>query len=587
MMVRSSKRKKPNSSTLGSISAFDYEDVVSLCDVSRACILGSHEELSRLISEGKSVRSCDNRGFTPLHLAAESGHLECCRILLTSDDTEINKPSFCEITPLMKAAEGNCIDLVKLLISSGADTNAVDSDGNSCFDRALDNDNIELFKYLLSKTDPNISSFEGWSIAHTCARDHQKLYLKLIIEDPRYLWEPTCYGITPLHLAAQHGNLDCAKLLVESKVIVKDEHSNSEIFILNKPAEDGVTPIFLAAQNKHFDTLSYLLDSGADVSVVSDLGTVLHSAVVGNAHTCIRLLLERGADVEGGIGKTSVDTPLSQAVFNGDKEVVSILLEFNADPLCRSSDEYSSSPLHLAFQTITKGPFNETDLTEHHDILSLIVEKISPAKVDSAISKEIVASTLDDSGKVELFQMLPGLISWSISRLWSHEVVIDIVHDSFIKCLAYLIRCNYHFLSTDFVNESLWAYFRPSEACSYRKKLACLALFDQTTRLSIEFYSLLVGRHFLNDDVDYNVLSIVGRLANEPRTLVDLCKLKIRILLPCSTDFTDIVKSLDINNACKEIISFQRNCHVTLDILEKFSDNDSLSEEEIINYLVM
>ena len=61
-------------------------------------------------------------------------------------------------------------------------------------------------------------------------------------------------GLTALVLAAREGDLECAKLLLESGADV------------NQPTEYGWTPLLTATNNRHYKLAEYLIEHGADVN---------------------------------------------------------------------------------------------------------------------------------------------------------------------------------------------------------------------------------------------------------------------------------------------------------------------------------
>ena len=61
---------------------FDAHHPHTATTVWNACKENDADTLQRLIGEGKSVITMDNRGYQPLHIAAENGHTRCQEILL-------------------------------------------------------------------------------------------------------------------------------------------------------------------------------------------------------------------------------------------------------------------------------------------------------------------------------------------------------------------------------------------------------------------------------------------------------------------------------------------------------------------------
>ena len=90
-----------------------------------------------------------------------------------------------------------------------------------------------------------------------------------------------------LHDAAESGNLDLVKYLVEEK--------NLDV---KAKSESGYTVLHSAAWNGNLEMVKYLIKNGADVNAKSESGrTVLHSAASGNLDLVKYLVEEKKLDV--------------------------------------------------------------------------------------------------------------------------------------------------------------------------------------------------------------------------------------------------------------------------------------------------
>ena len=85
---------------------------------------GDKAEVSRLLAKGAPMTT-DWLGTSPLHLAAQYGHLEAAEILLRSG-CQRDARTKVEKTPLHMAAQEGHENVAELLLSNGADVDTID-----------------------------------------------------------------------------------------------------------------------------------------------------------------------------------------------------------------------------------------------------------------------------------------------------------------------------------------------------------------------------------------------------------------------------------------------------------------------------
>ncbi|XP_057299481.1 uncharacterized protein LOC130630100 [Hydractinia symbiolongicarpus] len=145
------------------------------------------------------------------------------------------------------------------------------------------------------------------------------------------------HGTTPLFMAASTGHLKNLKILVENGADVNQKIKNEEYSALHAAAKIG-----------NNDIINYLLDNKTDVNIMAANGTSLSRAVLHNKASTVKLLLDRGADVNKHV-KQCV-TPLWRSANEKDKAVMCILLERNADVNLQSQSD-NSTPLFRAIRS--------------------------------------------------------------------------------------------------------------------------------------------------------------------------------------------------------------------------------------------
>lgn len=118
-----------------------------------------------------------------------------------------------------------------------------------------------------------------------------------------------------IYLASYRGDLDTVKrLLAENPDLINSRNSV------------GRFPLEMAAQTGQIEVVKFLLEKGADVNLNRGGATALHmAAIYGGKTEVITLLLEAGADINARTGNG--DTPLNMAVIGKQKEIAELLLD--------------------------------------------------------------------------------------------------------------------------------------------------------------------------------------------------------------------------------------------------------------------
>ncbi len=111
--------------------------------------------------------------------------------------------------------------------------------------------------------------------------------------------------------------------------------------------ESGLaTPLFYAIQYNHTDAVRLLIERGADVNKASTWGTPIHGAAKRGAAEIVALLLEKGADPT--VTAAEGITPLHSAAGSGSVKAVQYLLDHGADVNALTTLE--KPPIHYAMR---------------------------------------------------------------------------------------------------------------------------------------------------------------------------------------------------------------------------------------------
>lgn len=183
---------------------------------------------------------------------------------------EINKPDLTGWTALhYVAAFGSGTHIRKLSQAEGQQT---DETGEAMLrnDSADDRDLLDLFtRYIRRKTikDIDAEDFSGRSPLHYA---HSKATASMLIQCGANLHHRSSYGLTPLHSAAQLGNLETVAFFLKS--------SNSIVGALDQFRR---TPLHWAVLGGHLNIIKLLIENGADINACDSKGrNLFHYAVL-------------------------------------------------------------------------------------------------------------------------------------------------------------------------------------------------------------------------------------------------------------------------------------------------------------------
>lgn len=329
-----------------------------------------------LIESGEDVNRASVDGTTALHWAAYYGELDLARRLVRAEANPDTSNAYGS-SPLGEAAAIGDLAMIELLLEAGADVESANPEGQTALMAVARTGNVEAARLLLEKG-ADINAAEGWggqtALHWAAARKHPDMLRFLLANganvEPRGIdrnWERRVTseprmkdmqtgGLTPLLYAVRENCLDCVVALLDAGADI------------NKPDPDNVSPLILALVNMRYDIAVTLIERGADINQWDYFGrTPLYAAVdthllpgrsnrgdlpAVEKHSALEvanILLEKGANPnlslklyppareivydrgnDFNIMNTGA-TPIQQAAYMGDVEMMKLLLEYDAD----------------------------------------------------------------------------------------------------------------------------------------------------------------------------------------------------------------------------------------------------------------
>jgi len=268
---------------------------------------GQVEIASFLSKKGAAIEAKNSTGFTPLFMAVLGKQSEAARLLLEKG-ADPNAQTMFQTTPLFTAAESGQAEAVRLLVDRGAEVNHVSPIFGSALHRAAYMDFPEAARALLDAgADLGIQDQRGQTPLHQAAQLGRVAIARLFVERGADLDALDRANRTPLHLAIRYGtDRSGANNSTELGFLLVGKGARCDTV-----DTDGETPLLAAVKKGYTDLAGSILRRGADIEVTEPgtARTLLHVAALRGYADMTELLLSRGIDASAKdtAGKTAHD----------------------------------------------------------------------------------------------------------------------------------------------------------------------------------------------------------------------------------------------------------------------------------------
>lgn len=314
-------------------------------EIHQACAKGDLAAVKEILdAHPGQVTAVDERGSTPLHIAARQGRTGIIPLLLEKGASlEARTPS--GFTPLFMALAEKQSETIRLLLDRGADANAQTKYQTTPLFTAVESGDAGTVRLLLDRGAGvnQVSPFFGSPLHRAAYMDFPET-ARLLLDAGARLDVRDRRGQTPLHQAAQLGRTELVRLFVERgaelDALDNDQRTPLHLGVLWGTDRSGAS---------NSAEIAFLLASrGAKTGTVDkEGGSPLLVAVRKGITTLAAALLRRGGDVqtvEPGTGRTL----LHLAALGGFGDLAELLLAAGAP--AGTKDRFGKTALEYAVE---------------------------------------------------------------------------------------------------------------------------------------------------------------------------------------------------------------------------------------------
>ncbi|RDD43955.1 Transient receptor potential cation channel subfamily A member 1 [Trichoplax sp. H2] len=324
-----------------------------------------------------TCNNLDEHQLSPLHYAARGNRVDVVKTLITCG-ADLNIRGYDGNTPLFVAAKYNSLASFQALHEAGAEFKLVDDQGDTLLHEASKLGHLSICTYITENKllDVDVVDDDLNTPLHQAAMRGKLEVCQHLLKYRSDILAPAIDGSTPIHSAASKGHVQVVQLFLQ----VSSSYGLSAIDLLSCEDNEKQLPFHRAAQGGHIKAMKICLENGTNInSTQNDGRTALHITAANGYYEATKLLLDKGASVninnyqyripfflaslyghlpimellvDAGSEIDTVDytkkTPLMCAAAKGHIAVIDYLLQHNAD--ISSVDEVQRTCLHLAVQ---------------------------------------------------------------------------------------------------------------------------------------------------------------------------------------------------------------------------------------------
>lgn len=391
---------------------------------------GNMKTIHILLSKGADPWQSDHDDFLPLHRAAERGHEDALkRVISEMGDNWVNElfSRDRERTKIYSAlALAICNPQIDWEGRKAEYCRATDEEGSRAFHGAALYGFLDAAQLLKDwgAHDVNILDNEGCTALLFAAYAGQSQVVNWLLQQDADVAK-RLRGYTALMLAAREGHTDTVKLLVEKHRKDIDELSGRRF---------GFTALMLAVRNGHLDTVSCLVGFGAALNTKSkERQTALSLAMASGRLEIAKVLIQKGADIYDIDSESK--SPIAHAVDQGPDFLDLILRTTDRLPIARAVEVALRYSCRNGYKRAISVIASSSELLDAKDengrsVVSLAAEKGNRAELETLRDQKVSLIEKDKDGRTPLSWAAVGRDENTIKILLSQLQVAEAIDDS-------------------------------------------------------------------------------------------------------------------------------------------------------------
>ena len=384
--------------------------------------LNGHAEVVETLVPNSGIDALDGNGDTPLRLASENGHLSAVKVLLESG-ARVDLTGTDRRTALHSAATNGHEAIAEMILPQGNAVKLKFADIVDVFQEAAKRGFLHICRLCLPIVNDEMIDGgyrEQQTALHHAAQNGNEEIVKLLLDNGTDIECENDVGNTPLVVAAIAGRCQVVQILLARKANTFKQNSKRQTLVsqlASLPHKDFV--------HGHIETVRALLKAGISVDDTDNLRmSALHHAMGMSNPKIAQELLRSGADPM--LQDAIWWTPLHHAARN-DKECSELLLEYKADP--QISDDFGCTPFHIAVKhgktdvmdVLWRAAPNVIRRSSNSGKTPLHLAHDDQASTEWLLAHDVEVDAKDKSGQTSLMTAAQSRSSDVVSLLLSHH----------------------------------------------------------------------------------------------------------------------------------------------------------------------